>query len=228
MGAVVTSFGLLWLVAALATPVTPWLQPAEGGSLILGLGPIGWSDVVTGTLTAAVVSGAATLVAFAGRAIWIPALLALYLAPPAADRVGGMEYIIPHLAGHWNDWIFGRGEADLDRLLLLTWLGMAIELLVIAIPPILVLRHRRPTIGSLAVGTAVVAGVAALDVVLLEGLVTAPWALVVGLAGLGTVAWGVTGALVLWSLAVAGPFGLLAATGAARVLVTDRGEKPAD
>ncbi len=216
------TFGLLWSIAALATPVTPWLQPVGDESLALGLSPLGWSDVMIGTLTAAAVSAGAAVVALAGRGIWVPALVALYAAPPAADKVGGMDYVVPHLAGHWNDWIFGRGEVDLDRLLLLTWLGMAVEVVVIAVPALAVLRSRRPSVGDLAIGTAVVAVMAILDVLFLEGLVAGPLALVTGLAGLGALAWLLAGALVLWALAIAGPFGLLSGAGATRALVPDR------
>jgi hypothetical protein len=63
---------------------------------------------------------------------------------------------------------------------------------------------------------------AVLDAMLADGFVAGPWALVAGIAGVGTIGWALAVGLVGWAVAMGGPIGAVAATAALRPLVERR------
>ncbi|MEX1279722.1 MAG: hypothetical protein AB1Z55_03295 [Acidimicrobiia bacterium] len=214
--------GILALVAVAATPLTPWLGPGPDESLVLGLSPTGWGDVVIGTLTGALFGGAALVAALAGRWVWVPGLLAVVVAPAIAARVDGADFVTPAPLGHWGELVFGRLDPSIDQLLAVLWAGALVEMAIVAIPAVVAVIGSRPPLAGLGRSSAVVAVLAILDALLADGVVAGPWALVAGVAGVGTIGWALVVGLVGWAVATGGPVGFVTATAALRPLVERR------
>lgn len=204
---------MAWLVAVVATPQAPWLQPLPGESVVLGLGPVALGDVLTAIVVAALVGAASSLAAWARRPIWIPAVIAWVVAPPIAARVSGAEFAMPAPLGHWHEILFAGRTLGIDALLGWTWTAAALEMLVITAPAVWLTVRRRPAVRHAAMATAAIAVASLVDIWLGEGLMAGPLGLVAGSAGVGLAGWLVAATLVVWASLTAGPGGAVAALG---------------
>lgn len=204
-----------WVVGVIATPVAPWLQPAPGESVFLGLGPTARGDVMVAILVGALVGSASVLAAWARRAVWIPAVVAWVVAPAVADRLAGAEFLVPLPLAAWHEVLFAHFDLGIGALLALSWIAAGLEMALVTAPAWWLFTRRRPRPVTILGWFAVVLAAGALDVLVAEGRVVGPAGLAAGAAGIGAVGWVVALAVVGWAVATAGPSGPVALVGLA-------------